>query len=143
MELVKNSREKEEEDEYMVTTWQEALWWKVQSQVTELSTPFFSFTELQFPSPLHGSFPKSQSLFPNLVPITFSAFTASKEKTNSFLIRSYQLLPPKPTNQSRKKGVSPYLLHSSAGSLAENPGTVKKIKRTEKTMMGSAPIWKI
>lgn len=64
---------------YMLTTWQEELWLKVQSHVTELSKPFLPSKTLQFPSPLQGSIPKSQSFFPSFFPISLSTPTAPNQ----------------------------------------------------------------
>lgn len=67
----------------MVTTWQEELLLKLQSQVTELSKLFIPFTiTFQFPSPLQGSFPKSQSFFPNFFAISFNTFTVTLKLPN-------------------------------------------------------------
>ena len=57
----------------MLTIWQEVLLLKVQAQLSELFKPLNTF---QLPSPLHGSFPKSQSFFPSFLPISFNTFTA-------------------------------------------------------------------
>jgi hypothetical protein len=69
----------------MLTTWQEELWLKEQSQITELSKPFLlGDSEIfHFPFPLQGSTPKSQSFFPILFPISFNAFTTITKITNS------------------------------------------------------------
>lgn len=61
---------------YMVTTWQEVLELKEQSQITELSMPLDKIGRLQFPSPLQGSLLKSQSDFPNPLLISCNALTA-------------------------------------------------------------------
>lgn len=62
----------------MLTTWQEEFWSKEQLQVTELSIPLMVIGILQFPSPLHGSWLKSQSFLPNIFPISLKALTAFK-----------------------------------------------------------------
>lgn len=66
----------------MLTTWQEELWLKEQSHITELSNPFLLSDSFQFPFPLQGSTPKSQSFFPILFPISFNAFTAKTIQMN-------------------------------------------------------------
>lgn len=71
--------------EYMLTTWQEELLLKVQLQITELSNPLVPYSPIQFPSPPHGSFPKSQSFFPSFFPISLKAFTVPhKQKPNNY-----------------------------------------------------------
>lgn len=68
---------------YKLTMWQEELLLKLQSQVTLLSKLFIPFTKtLQFPSPVQGSIPKSQSFFPNFFAISFNAFTVTLRLPN-------------------------------------------------------------
>lgn len=78
---------------YMLTTWQEELRSKEQSQVTTLSSPFLEDSgRLQFPSPPHGSFLKSQSLFPNFLPISLNALTALSNSPNKKIIKINQVM---------------------------------------------------
>ena len=72
----------------MLTTWQEELWLKEQSHITELITKaFLASGTFQFPFPLQGSTPKFQSFFPILLPISFNAFTAHNSTKSTSSIR--------------------------------------------------------
>lgn len=77
-EQIRNKDEaKKRGEKYMLTTWQEEVEKEEQSQVTLLSNPSPASNFIQFPFPLHGSTPKSQSFFPSLPSICFNAFAAN------------------------------------------------------------------
>lgn len=61
---------------HIAVIWQVEFPLKEQSQVTELSMPFIMIGRLQLPFPLQGSMLKSQSVFPNPLPISFNTLTA-------------------------------------------------------------------
>ena len=60
---------------YILTTWQVVLFWKKQSQVTAFANSFGAVAFLQFDSPLQGSTPKFQSVFPNVFAISLKTST--------------------------------------------------------------------
>ena len=110
----KEEKEIEREVQYMLTTWQEELSLKEQSQTTELSDPFISSEVFQCPFPLHGSTPKSQSFFPNFFPISFNAFTAqyntNHQKHKNMKSKLQQLIKVKATIQKTNYVLLPFFL---------------------------------
>lgn len=75
--MTKKKSEKGERT-YMLVTWQTVLFWKLHLQVTLLSklvSNWFDFDIQPLATPPHGSAVKSQSVFPNVLPISSNAST--------------------------------------------------------------------